>query len=297
MNGEPLLYETHSHTPLCKHAVGSPSEYAGVAYERGLRGLLVTCHNPMPDGFSSRVRMGTEELEQYVMLVEQAREEWEGRVDVRLGLEADYFCGYEAWLERQLSSYEFHYVLGSVHPQIAEYKQRYWRDNPLEDQQVYFELLADAAETGLFDCLAHPDLIKNETAKDWQPDRIMPAVCQDLDRIAATGVAFELNTSGANKVVAEMNPFPAMLHEIRARRIPIVVGADAHQPGRVADGFETALDLLAAVGFREVSLFLDRRRREIALDQARASLRPETVPAEADHRQKRTIGNATARFV
>ena len=33
----PLLYETHSHTPLCKHAVGLPGEYAEVAHAAGLR--------------------------------------------------------------------------------------------------------------------------------------------------------------------------------------------------------------------------------------------------------------------
>ncbi|HRX79610.1 MAG TPA: PHP domain-containing protein, partial [Pirellulaceae bacterium] len=115
---EPLLFETHSHTPLCKHAVGMPTEYAAVAEARGLRGLLVTCHNPMPDGFSAGVRMSPEQFDEYVDLVAQTRDEWEGRVDVRLGLEADYFEGFEGWLERQLNSAEFHYVLGSVHPQI-----------------------------------------------------------------------------------------------------------------------------------------------------------------------------------
>ena len=25
---EPILYESHSHTPLCKHATGDPEEYA-----------------------------------------------------------------------------------------------------------------------------------------------------------------------------------------------------------------------------------------------------------------------------
>src|SRR5262245_57678986 len=111
-----LLYETHSHTPLCKHAVGQPEEYAAIAAERGLNGILVTCHNPMPDGFSADVRMSVDELDEYVDLVARARDVWQGRVDVRLGLEADYFAGYEPWLEKQLSSCDFHYVLGSVHP-------------------------------------------------------------------------------------------------------------------------------------------------------------------------------------
>ena len=267
-----LLYETHSHTPLCKHAVGQPEEYAAVAEERGLRGILVTCHNPMPNGFSAGSRMRVEEFDEYVDMVARARALWQGRVDVRLGLEADYFAGYEAWLEKQLASHEFHYVLGSVHPQTAEFRERYWLDDSVEVQRIYFRLLGDAAETKLFDCMAHPDLIKNETPFDWQPARIIDDIRHALDRIAAAGVAMELNTSGENKAIQEMNPFPEMLVEMASRGIPVVLGSDAHVPTRVADRFERALDLLTECGFAHVSCFLNRVRHDIPIPAARDSL-------------------------
>ncbi|MBC8351388.1 MAG: histidinol-phosphatase HisJ family protein [Planctomycetes bacterium] len=269
---EPLLFESHSHTPLCKHAVGTPSEYAAVAEARGLRGLLVTCHNPMPDGFSARVRMSPDQLGEYVDLVAQTREEWSGRVDVRLGLEADYFTGYETWLEQQLNSADFHSVLGSVHPQIDEFRLRYWDDDPTEVQRTYFRLLADAAETGLFDCLAHPDLIKNMTADNWEPSQIMDDIRRALDRIAKTGMAMELNTSGANKLIAEMNPFPEMLVEMSARQIPVCIGSDAHEPGRVGDRYDEALLLLESCGYSRVSFFLERQRHDVSIRAAAASL-------------------------
>jgi histidinol-phosphatase (PHP family) len=269
---EPLLFETHSHTPLCRHAVGWPTEYAAVAEARGLRGLLVTCHNPMPDGFSAGVRMRPDQFDAYVDLVAHTRDEWLGRVDVRLGLEADYFAGFEPWLERQLNAADFHSVLGSVHPQIAEFRERYWDDDVTEVQRTYFRLLADAAETGLFDCLAHPDLIKNMTADDWQPSRIMDDIRRALDRIAATGMAMELNTSGVNKLIAEMNPFPDMLIEMADRQIPVCIGADAHSPERVADQFGDALRLLESCGYSQVSFFLERRRHDVSIEAAAASL-------------------------
>ncbi|REJ96103.1 MAG: PHP domain-containing protein [Planctomycetota bacterium] len=268
-----VLYETHSHTPLCKHAVGSPSEYAEVARARGLRGLFVTCHNPMPDGFASHVRMSPQQIDEYVALVDETRVACGDGVDVRLGLEADFFPGYERWVEDQLNALPFHYVLGSVHPQLPEYKHQFWQDDPRENQQVYFDFLAEAAETRLFDCLAHPDLIKNQTPCAWRPAEIMPIICRALDRIAATGVAMELNTSGAMKVVSEMNPFPGMLAEMCAREIPVTLGADAHEPDRVADRFESGLELLASVGYREVSVFFERRRQAISIDEALGTLR------------------------
>ncbi|MFK8110617.1 MAG: histidinol-phosphatase [Rubripirellula sp.] len=267
-----ILFESHSHTPLCRHADGDPTEYAAVAEQRGLRGLIVTCHNPMPDGFSARVRMREEQFDDYVELVETTRQEWEGRVEVRLGLEADYFEGQEAYLEKQLASADFHFVLGSVHPQIDEFREKFWCDDLHEVQRTYFRMLAQSAETGLFDSLAHPDLIKNFTSAAWQPDVIIDDICAALDRIAATGVAMELNTSGVNKTISEMNPYPSMLVEMRKRNIPITLGADAHQPERVADGYEKAMELLKECGFTHVNYFTNRQRQEVEIDKALASL-------------------------
>jgi len=269
---EPVFFESHSHTPLCNHADGWPTEYAAVAEQRGLRGLIVTCHNPMPNGMSASVRMREDEFERYIELVAETRTEWEGRVDVRLGLEADFFEGIEPYLERQLNKADFHFVLGSVHPQIPEFRARYWSGDAVEFQRTYFDLLAKSAETQLFDSLAHPDLIKNMTPKQWRPDVIMGDICHALDRIAATGVAMELNTSGINKSIEEMNPFPAMLREMRVRNIPVTIGADAHTPSRVADGYEAALKVLAECGYKQVSFFLDRKRQDFDIDLVLDSL-------------------------
>jgi len=288
-----MLYETHSHTPLCKHAVGLPHEYAEAAYRRGLQGLMVTCHNPMPDGFAHRVRMSPGEFDDYLRMVFHARQQWRGRIDVRLGIEADYFPGYERWLETQLQMADFQYVLGSIHPQLAEFRQRYWTGDALEFQRTYFRLLAESAETGLFDCLAHPDFVKNETPEDWQPQRIWDDICQALDRIAATGVAMELNTSGKNKTIPEMNPFAGMLVQMRQRSIPVVVGADAHRPERVGDGFSEALDLLQQCGYQHVSLYINRTRRDIPIPIARQMLQPRSaVPARTvdDRRDAGFVG-------
>ena len=267
-----LLYETHMHTPLCGHADGLPEDYAEVADARGLAGIIVTCHNPMPDGYSAAVRMAPEQFDEYVAMVDSARATWAGRVDVRLGLEADYAPGFETYLEDQMTWAEFHYVLASVHPHVAEYMRRYFTGDVLTFQKLYFEHLALAAETGLFDAISHPDLIKNSFPEQWDLDRVMDDVRRSLDRIARAGTAMELNTSGLNKSVPEMNPGPAILSEMKQRGIPVVIGADAHVPRRTGEDFRLALRHLKDAGYNTVSLFLNRKRREIDLDAALASL-------------------------
>lgn len=273
MTNAPLLYESHCHTPLCKHASGSPSDYALVAEQRGLKGLIVTCHAPLPDGMGLEHRMSPEQFEEYVDLVAAAREEFAGRVDVRLGLESDYLPGYERWAEKLHARVPLHHVLGSVHMQTTYYKERYYTPDAFAYQQTYFEHLALSAESGLFDTLAHPDLVKNEAPHEWRFARIEPFIKRALDRIARSGVAMELNTSGMNKALPEMNPGPRILSLIRERGIPIVLGADAHRPSRVADRYEQALTSLHELGFETISYFVDRQRQEVAIADALASLR------------------------
>ena len=267
-----ILYESHSHTPLCRHAKGEPEEYAEAAFQRGLKGLIVTCHNPLPNGIAQGSRMYPEQFGEYVDLVARARDAYKGKVDVRLGLEADYMPGLEPFLEKQLSSQSFHHVLGSVHPHIKDYKEKYFSGDVAAYHELYFDHLAMAAETRLFDTISHPDLVKNVFSEEWNLKRTLSAILRALDRIAATGVAMELNTSGLNKVIPEMNPNPTMLGEMYQRTIPVVIGADAHVPERVAADYEKAMDLLEAAGYSEIQFFLERKPQKVTIEDARESL-------------------------
>jgi histidinol-phosphatase (PHP family) len=268
-----VLYDSHIHTYLCGHAEGTPDEYAVVAERRGLRGLVITCHNPVPDGWAASVRMVPEDFNRYLELVENARAKWAARVDIRLGLESDFMPGMETWLEHLHGSAPLDFILGSVHPQLFEYQQAFLGDDPLEFQQTYFTHLAEAAESGHFDCLAHPDVVKNVFPEAWRPREIVRVIRLSLDRIARTGVAMELNTSGRHKEISEMNPADFILSEMCQRGIPVVLGSDAHSPSRVGADFEQACDALQAAGYREVSFYLERKRHAVPLAAARASLK------------------------
>jgi histidinol-phosphatase (PHP family) len=260
------------HTPLCKHAIGQPEEYAAVAEKRGLKGMIVTCHNPTETPWGAHLRMSMADFDKYATMVDRARRAWAGRVDIRLGLESDYAPGVEPWLEKLHTLAEFHYILGSVHPDVREYRQLFFKGDMVEFQRLYFEHLAMAAESGLFNALSHPDLVKNSDPAQWNLEKIMDTVQSSLDRIAATGVAMELNTSGLNKAIKEMNPSRTILQEMHRRQIPVVVGADAHEPKRVAANFEEALDSLKEIGYTHTTIFLNRERQDIDIDLARASL-------------------------
>ena len=268
----PVLYESHCHTPLCKHAFGEPDEYAAVALARGFKGITFTCHCPLPNGYSASVRMAPEQFDDYVAMIAATRAAFAGRLDVRLGLESDFYPGVEPWLEKLHARVPLSHVLGSIHYQVSDYRKMYFTGDVKLYQQLYYEHLALSAESGLFDTLAHPDLIKNESPAEWDFARMRPCIERALDRIAATGVAMELNTSGVQKALPEMNPSPSQLALMRERGIPVAIGADAHVPERVGDGYVAALNLLLDVGYENVSFFVARKRQDVPIHVALRSL-------------------------
>ncbi len=279
MMATPVLYESHCHTPLCKHAFGEPDEYAAVALARGFKGITFTCHCPLPGGFSASVRMAPEQFEDYVEMIAATRAAFAGRLDVRLGLESDFYPGVEPWLTELHARVPLSHVIGSIHYQVMDYRRLFYTGEIYSYQQLYYEHLALSAESGLFDTLAHPDLIKNESPADWNFEQMRPYIARSLDRIAATGVAMELNTSGVQKALPEMNPSPSQLVMMRERGIPVVIGADAHVPERVGDGYPTALRLLEDAGYGEVSFFVNRMRQTVPIRDALNSLRSDWADA------------------
>jgi histidinol-phosphatase (PHP family) len=267
MSHQPNMYDSHMHTPLCKHARGEPQDYAKEAERKGLKGIIFTCHSPMPFGWNPKIRMSINQFDEYVDMVQQARDEYAGRVDVRLGLESDFIPGMESWLEELHQKADFHYILGSVHPQTDEYKLIYLTGHTrLEYEQSYFENLANAAESGLYDCLSHPDIVKIVHAQQYKVSDHMDTIKRSLDRIAKTGIAMELNTSGVNKAYKEINPGMEILGEMVKRDIPVVLGSDSHDAHRVSADFDKALQKLQSVGYTTVNYFLNRERQELAIE-------------------------------
>ena len=86
--------------------------------------------------------------------------------DLRLGLEVDFIPGREDRTQNLIDRLDLDYVVGSVHflGDLAVDDDDYdiWQSgrSPEDVWRRYFETLAQAALSGLFDILAHPDLVK-----------------------------------------------------------------------------------------------------------------------------------------
>ena len=249
------------------HEAGAVDPYLTAAQEAGVDEIGFTEHVYYFRRTSSLwdVQYQTErcvyELEPYVDAVLQARNRG---LPVKLGLEVDYVRGREDELRELLAPYPWDYLLGSVHfidglgvdgePRLLDAVgvEEAWRR--------YFDRLAEAAQSGLFDSLSHPDLVKmfGERAQSFDYEPV-------ADAIAEAGVAVEVSTAGLHKPIGELYPHPELLRMCRQRGIPVTMGSDAHVPRAVGRDFELARELLQSAGYVTVTIFDRREARQVPL--------------------------------
>jgi histidinol-phosphatase (PHP family) len=188
--------------------------------------------------------------------------------DLKLGIEADFIPGREDRLAELLAAYDWDYVVGSIHflgNGALDY-DRYdvWTSASSPDKvwRTYFEWLGEAASTGLFDILAHPDLVKHWGRQRPWPERDVRYYYDiAMEQIAESGVAVEVSTAGLRKPIGEIYPAQPFLEMVVDAGNPIALSSDAHVPDDLGHAYDRALELLAAVGIEELAVFDHRRRR------------------------------------
>lgn len=250
------------------HTQANVERYRVLATERGIAELGVSEHiyrfkqalqiwdHPLWVSFAH------DDIHEYCAFVRE-------HTDLRLGIEADFVPGREDRIGNLLDSCPLDYVVGSVHfltdgALDMEGEYSVWNSGRSVEEvwRRYFAIIAESARSGLFDVIAHPDLVKI-----WGDPRRVPA--GDLRRyyepavegMAEAGVAVEVSTAGLRKPVHELYPAPAFLEMCVEAGVPVALSSDAHRPQDVGSGYDEALALFADLGIGELSVFERGTRR------------------------------------
>lgn len=188
--------------------------------------------------------------------------------ELRLGIEMDFVPGREDRIANVLDAHPFDYVVGSVHfvaeGAVDQREFDVWEvaSDPDRLWQRYFETLAEAARSGLYDILAHPDLVKVWGKARPLPSRdprfhYEPAVAA----IAESGVAVEVSTAGYRKPVGELYPADAFAEMCVEAGACFALSSDAHVPEEVGYRYDDAVAAMAGWGVTEIAVFEGRERR------------------------------------
>ncbi len=281
-NGKVFLSDSHIHSTHSPDARTSIIEVCQSAVEMGLAYICFTEHldlDPRDSGYRYF------EPEAFFREVDAARTRFRGRLTIGAGIEVCYQTGREDEIARWLERWPFDFVLGSVHildgehdwvmvPEQASMAAWARHRTPQEAYRPYFEEVRRAAATGLFDGLAHLDLVKRYGTLAYGPFDAS-ALAEEIDAVlaaaVATDTAIEINTSGLFQPPQE--PFPGLDILRRYRQMggrAITIGSDTHHLYQLGRGLETARQQAIAAGFTHVAYFLERQPRFAPLSPAKS---------------------------
>lgn len=267
-----MSVDYHIHTTRCGHAQGEMRDYVIRARELSLVEIGFADHLPLLTRQDPTLAMSLSQLPEYIAAVESLKREFPD-IAIKTGIEADYLPGMEKETERLLNSYDFDYVIGSIHFidgwgfDDSRYIEGYKHRDIYEIYETYFSLVADAAKTGMFDIIGHLDLIKKY---NFRPDEDITSLVEGaVSAIKEAGIAIEINTAGLRKPVGEIYPSDDILAMCFQAGVPITLGSDAHSPQEVGMDFDLGRAAAARAGYRQLAVFAERKRDFVDLTNLR----------------------------
>lgn len=277
-----FLSDRHCHCDFSIDAVGSIAEYCAAAVQKGLRRLTLTTHYDEIPGSTAgvnfmarrgqRVPTSPELLQPYVDDIRRAQEQFAPQgLLVEAGLEFGWYRGCEERVAMLRERFGVVWILVGLHEldaiSFASRRDhpacfaRYSADGFLER---YFEEIAAAAESGVFDAIAHLDYYR-KYGSSYYGDALTEASRRPLqaalDVMASRQVAAEINTSGLRRRAGDWFPDRTLVEQMIERGVRIAsLGSDAHRPEDVGDAFDSVSDWFGTISSgREALIPMSRK--------------------------------------
>ncbi len=246
-------YNYHTHTRRCGHASGDDEEYVLAAIKAGYKVLGFSDHAPYRDYPHKGSHMDIEDFAGYIESIHSLKEKYKDQIQIRIGLESEYYP--YCLEERKLLLKDLDYMLLGQHYDHPSGKGvNYFKENSDEEILIYANSVAQAADTGIYSYLCHPDVFMN------QQTAFTPA-CEEAAHIIGKAceknhLPVELNVRGimkGKKPFANGNqywyPHKDFWRILAKYDVKAVVGIDAHSPedllqtGFIDEGLKELEDL------------------------------------------------------
>jgi histidinol-phosphatase (PHP family) len=267
----------HTHTSFCD-GTGSVEDFCRAAFEKGFVSLGFSAHAPAAKktGVTTNWHLPEEKLEEYLDTVRAAKRRWAGKLDVYLGLEVDYISGIMGPADKDYRKMGLDYIIGSAHYITPPNALPFTVDGPADELEAglnkgfggdreglvnaYWDAVEEMINSGGFDVLGHPDLIKKNNAGEKLFSPSAAFYQKRLRRIAAlaghSGLVAEINTGGMNRQKTP-DPYPSLplLRLFFENNVPMTINSDAHRPEDLHGHYPDAVRALLDAGYTEAVLF------------------------------------------
>lgn len=269
------MIDLHTHTAYSKHGTGTVREIAEAAINKGIKILAITDHSPFP--IDSNNRLEERELNDYFQDIEHICRDYAEQIKVLKGLEVDFLSEYVHYTQSVLSRVDADYIVGAIHYIFINGRRvNVWDLERIGDPnviQAYMRELRNLVKSGLFDAVAHPDILLRGGLDEKKLYELFLPLLADFSE---TGLCYELNGSGFTKtsydrtlrtIQQDVRTFPSriIMKELKRLEIPLVVGSDSHSTHFVGKNIEELLEECRQEGLTNLVYFEKRRPQRYLL--------------------------------
>lgn len=237
-----LDYNIHSHTRRCGHAVGEDYEYIDAAIEAGIKQLGFSDHIMLPGVPQEGIRGNYSQLGEYISSINYFKDLHKGQIDIRVGFEAEWYGDqFDDYYRYLRSRPDVDYMILGQHCFLNALKRPQWYTDLKRPERIdrYCEDLIAGMRSGLFACVAHPDIyVRWNGAFDERSKEIAHLIAKTAEELH---IPLELNCapSRANPayVCSEDTlsyPCPQFWDIVAQYDVDVVIGVDAHNPNDYA---------------------------------------------------------------
>ena len=229
-----MNYNYHTHTAKCRHASGTEKNYIEAALAAGITKIGFSEHVPLrfPDGRESIYRLPIAEAEEYMAVLRALREEYKGRADIHIGFEMEYYPLYFKDTVQYARDLGAEYLILGQHYLYNESRYEFRTYAPSDSERdlcEYVNCITEGIKTGVFTCVAHPDIF-SFTGDTAIYECEIRRLCQTAREF---NVPLEINFLG----IREGRRYPAdrfwkIAGEVGA---PVTFGLDAHDEPSAGD--------------------------------------------------------------
>jgi histidinol-phosphatase (PHP family) len=252
----------HIHT---KFSDGSASidQCVENAIANGFNEIAFTDHLIIfPNGQIAEGSLDPKDLWKYEKAVTEAAQLHRGRIEIKLGVEADYIPGNTKLIEAAFEDFRFDFSMLSIHfmdgicvhcdHDRERLEKQVAHDGFDKLYRRYLSLTEEGIDTGLFNVVAHLDLIRN-----WG---FSPSDCTDAETRLLTSIrehkmCLEISSRGLRHPSNSINPSSRILSLAKKLDIPITLSTDAHSLDVMNYGYDELVRYARNSGYRNVATY------------------------------------------
>ena len=266
------VHESHSSDA----PVATVEGYCREAERRGIDEICFATHF-IPRGPDIKHGIAVEDIPEYLEEIRTAQETTD--VQLRTGLEIDWFPQEERRIEAILDEYPLDLVLGSMHYVRGidigsrRHSPAFFLGKRIDDAlEIYYEEWRKAVESGLFDVMAHPDYFRkylglsHSTPISWED--YGSTVYEAIDSLKSHRVGIEVNPSGWRHGIRDVYPIKGFLETANKAGVEkVTIGSDCHSWESLGKNTLKAARRLEEAGYDHLCVFEGRRNRKIDLSE------------------------------